>query len=78
MRHLREIKDLPVSELTDEEIVKAAMHRLGANAAMLVYSDENQTYFIGRYRKGGRMVLRQLQSAWEERFGKLNRIEQED
>lgn len=78
MRHLREIKELPVSELTDEEIVKAAMHKLGANAAMLVYADEEQTYFIGRYQKGGQMVFRQLQSAWEERFGKLDRVEKDD
>lgn len=78
MRQLREIKNLPVSELTDEEIVKAAMHRLNANAAMLVYADGDNTYFIGRYRKGGRMILRKLQSAWEERFGKLDRIEEDN
>lgn len=77
MRHIRDIKNLPVSELTDEEIVKATMHRLQAKATLLVYADDDNTYFIGRYRKGGRMVLRQLQIAWEEKFGKLNKIEKD-
>ena len=77
MRHIRDIKDLPVSNLTDEEIVKAAMYRLQAKAAMLVYADEENTYFLGRYKQGGRQILRQLQLAWEGRFGKLNRIEKE-
>ena len=48
MRHINQIKRLPVSELTDEEIVKAARHRLEAKFCALVYLDrEGQAIFLG-------------------------------
>lgn len=78
MRHIREIKNLSISELTDEEIAKAALYRLEAKAVMLVYADNDGMYFFGRYKKGGRSILRQLQIAWEEKFGKLQRIDKEE
>lgn len=79
MRHIREIEKLPISELSDEEITKAALHRLNSNAVMLVYNDtsNNRMYFIGRYKKGGSHLLTSLKQAWEERFGKFNKIEEE-
>lgn len=77
MRHIREIEKLPISELTDEEIAKAALYRLNAQAVMLIYLDqEGQSYFLGRYKKaGGRSFIRHLLLAWEEKFGgKLKKI----
>ena len=47
---------------------------------MMVYEnpDDLKLIFLGRYRKGGRLMLRQLQIAWEEKFGKFNNIEEEE
>ncbi len=80
MRNVPEIRNLPVSELSDEEIVKAAMDRLKTNSVMLVYNDmKDQRYiFLGRYKKGGRLMLRQLQIAYEDKFGKFKKIEEEE
>lgn len=78
MRNIREIRTLPISELTDEEIVKATMDRLKARCVMLVYEDnENRISFLGRYKKGGYLLLSQLKKAWEEKWGKLTKIEEE-
>lgn len=78
MRNIREIRTLPISELTDEEIVKATMDRLKAKCVMLVYEDnENGIAFLGRYRKGGSLLLNQLKKAWEDKWGKLTRLEEE-
>ncbi len=80
MRNIRDIRSLSVSELTDEEIVKAAMDRIKTRSIMMVYEnpDDLKLIFLGRYRKGGRLMLRQLQIAWEEKFGKFNNIEEEE
>jgi len=79
MRHIREIKDLPISELTDEEIVKATMYRLNTKAVMLAYDDpeRNRWVFLGHYKKDGRTMLTQLSRAWEEKFGKFKKMEEE-
>jgi hypothetical protein len=76
MRHIREIKNLPISQLTDEEIVKAAMYILKSKAAMLVYQDSESLdlIFLGRYRKDGYQVITALRKAWSEKFGKLIKI----
>lgn len=80
MRNIREIRTLPISELTDEEIVKATMDRLKTRSIMLVYEDPDDLRIIllGRYKKGGRLMLRQLQIAWEEKFGKFKKLEEEE
>ncbi len=76
MRHISEIRDLPISQLSDEEIAKAAMHRLESKALYLVYQDEKEgLIFIGRWRGGGSKSITALKQAWEERFGKLHKIE---
>lgn len=79
MRNIRELRALPISELTDEEIVKATMDRLNTRSIMLVYEDPDdlRVIFLGRYRKAGRLMLRQLQIAWEEKFGKFKKLEGE-
>jgi hypothetical protein len=75
MRNIRDIRDLPISQLSDEEIAKAAMYRLGTRAVYLVYHDGNGLIFIGRWREGGSKFITALRQAWEENFGKLHKIE---
>lgn len=79
MRNIREIRKLPVSELTDEEIVKATLDRLQTNSVLLVYNDvENRKIvFLGRYKKGGLQMQNDLKYAYEDKFGKLTKIEEE-
>jgi len=77
MRHIREIYNLPISELTDEEICKAAMKRLKTKSILLVYDDEESKkwIFLGKYKKGGSLMHTRLKEAWETRFGKFKKIE---
>ncbi len=77
-RHIRELRTLPISEMTDEEIAKAACDRLGAKTLLLVYDDGEQCAFLGRYKKGGYHLLTCLQRAWEEKFGKFKKFECEE
>lgn len=46
MRKLSEIMKLPISELSDEEICKAAHHRLKTKMTMLVYVGDDRTVQI--------------------------------
>ena len=78
MRHINEIKNLPVSELTEEEILKVAVKRLGTKAAMLVYESENRLVFLGRYKKGGYHFLTWLKNAWEDKFGKFKKMDEDN
>lgn len=76
MRRINEIKNLPIAQLTDEEIVKAAMHRLGARAAGLIYEDiEGHAYFLFRYKnRNGAKFCAQMKTAWEDKVGKLRHV----
>lgn len=75
-RHIREIKDLPISQLSDSEIVKAAMYRLEAQAVALMYVDkEGKSYFFTRWRhKAGKPFVNMWLQAWGKLFGKMTRI----
>ena len=74
-RHIKDIENLPISQLSDEEILKVAFKRLGTSAAMLVYESENRLVFLGRYSipKKGYHFLSQLKKAWEKEFGKFKK-----
>lgn len=75
-RHIKVIIDLPVSQLTDEEIAKAACKRLGAKMAALIYLDEDgHSYFLSHYADpvGAKFWTACLQ-AWEKMFTKVRRI----
>lgn len=76
-RHIHKIKDLPISQLSDEEIVKAAMHRLKTQSILLVYDDveSNKWIFLGRHKKGGEVMQNRLRKTWEEKFGKFKKVE---
>jgi hypothetical protein len=47
---------------------------------MLVYDDEenNKWVFLGRYKKGGLLMMKRLREAWEEKFGKFKKMEEEE
>lgn len=51
-RNIRILRELPISEMTDEEIVKAAMDRLKSKTVMLGYLDEGRWIFHWRYKRG--------------------------
>jgi len=76
MRRITEIMHLPISQLSDEEIVKAAMYRLGARAAGLVYEDtEGQGVLLFRYKnRSGSKFCQKMKTAWEDRVSKLRHI----
>lgn len=60
-RHIRVLRELPVSEMTDEEIVKAAMDRLQTKSAMLGYlNDDMRWQFIYYHKNGYRAAVRGL------------------
>ena len=66
-----------LSDKTDEEIAKAAMHRLNAKFAAIVYLDsEGNCYFIERHKnKEGRIFWLMLIRAWGKYFGKLKKLD---
>ena len=68
--------NLPISELTDEEIAKATMYRLNTKYLMFIYEDSesNNMIFITRWKKDGRAVVSQIKKAIEEKFGKIKPI----
>ena len=80
MRHIKEIKDLPISQLSDEEILKATLYRLEAKAAVLVYLDrDNHSWFFYRYKKrkgifGGDRWCTLLINAWKDYFKEPKRV----
>lgn len=80
MRNIREIRTLPVSELSDEEILKAAVDRLKCKAAVFMYQspDNNNMIMLGRYRAGGYPIITNIKHALEAVFGKFKKMEYED
>jgi hypothetical protein len=75
MRNIKELLNIPVSEMSDEEILKCAVKRLDTKAAMLVYESEGRLIFLGRYKTGGYHFLTMLKKAWENEFGKFKKVE---
>lgn len=66
---------MPISQLSDEEILKAALYRLEAKAAALVYLDrEGHAWWFYRYKNrkgifGGHRFCTMLIQAWESHIG---------
>ena len=79
-RHISVIRNLSLFELTDEEIVKVVRERLQTTAIMLCYLDEDsgRFVFLARYKNKGRIYIAQLRQAWEERFGKFKKIDEDE
>jgi len=62
-RHIKDLRIIAISDMTDEEIVKAALDRLKTRALLLVYDDGERWVFLGRYKKGGLQMLNVLKTA---------------
>lgn len=64
MRHINEIYNLPVSQLSDEEILKAAAKRLGSKMVALIYKgDDDTTYTLWRFSdKEGRRYWNRIET----------------
>lgn len=78
-RHIRILRELPISEMTDEEIVKAAMDRLNTNSVMLAYLDEGRWNFIHWYRSGFYPHVKALIEYMDKWFGcKATKIGKEE
>lgn len=75
MRNIKELRKLPISELTDEEIAKAAMDRLGAKMVALCYLDQGgQSYFIVRIKDNeGKVFWNKMKAVWENVVGKVKK-----
>lgn len=78
-RNIRELRNLPISEMTDEEIVKSAMDRLQVKTIMMGYLDEGKWIFHWRYKKGCLPFITGLKHHIEVWFGcKLLKIGEDD
>lgn len=77
MRHIKEIEKLPISDLTDEEILKCTVKRLNTKAAILIYEDEGNITSLWRYKKTGYPYLTQVKKVLENAFGKFKSIEKD-
>ena len=51
-RSIRILRELPISQVTDEEIVKAALDRLQSKSVMLGYIDDGRWIFQWYYKIG--------------------------
>jgi len=80
MRNIRELRNLPISEMTDEEILKAAVDRLKTNAAMLVYDDaeSNKWIFLSRSKNGGSALITRMKKVCESVFGKFKSLNEDE
>jgi len=76
-RNIKILRSLPISEMTDAEIIKAAVDRLNAKAGMLVYFDQesNRYIFMSQWKSDGYHLISDLKKAWEAKFGKFLKVE---
>lgn len=78
-RNIRILREIPISQMTDEEIVKAAMDRLNTNSVMLAYLDEGRWNFIHWYRNGFFSHVKELIEHMDNWFGcKATKIGEEE
>ena len=70
MRRISEIKNLPISELTDEEIAKATLYRLRAKGIVMAYMDEDDgAGFLYRWKnKNGKLFCDTLKKIWKDKI----------
>ncbi len=71
MRKISELRNLPVCQLSDEEIVKAARDRLDAKAVIFIYMDQqDQAWSFCRWAstKQGGAIGRKFISCFKNEF----------
>ena len=72
IKNLREIKNSPVSGLTDEEIAKLFFDRFGAEALVMLYMDkQGLKYSFGRLRvnKKTEAFIERINLCFQQEFG---------
>jgi hypothetical protein len=70
-RSIKELRRLPIDELADEEIVRVIRDKFKSQFALIAYESDSNYLFLSAYRGKGNLMIRQLQIAWEEKFGHI-------
>jgi len=69
IRPVKELRKLPIESLSDEEIVTVIRDLFASKFALIAYESKNQYMFLSACKVGGNKFVKQLQTAWEEKFG---------
>ena len=70
-RPTKELRELPIDELTDEEIVRVLRDKFQSRFALIAYESDNEYLFLSAYKGKGKSMIKNLQIAWEEKFGHI-------
>ena len=70
-RPILELIKLPIDELTDEEIVRVLRDKFQSQFALIAYESDNEYLFLSAYKGKGKSMIKNLQIAWEEKFGHI-------
>lgn len=70
-RGIKELRKLPIDELTDEEIVTTIRDLFKSKFALIAYESKGSYLFLSAYSRGGKLMISNLQKAWEEKFGNM-------
>lgn len=70
-RPIKELRELPIDELTDEEIVRVLRDKFQSRFALIAYESDNEYLFLSAYKGKGKSMIKNLQIAWEEKFGHI-------
>ena len=70
-RTILELIKLPIDELTDEEIVRVLRDKFQSRFALIAYESDNEYLFLSAYKGKGKSMIKNLQIAWEEKFGHI-------
>lgn len=73
-KSIAELSNLPISQLTDEEIARVICSTFKSRFALLAYESEGEYLFLSTYASGGKSMIANLQKAWEAKFGKVKEV----
>lgn len=73
-RSILELRELPIDELTDEQIVSIIRAKFKSKFALVAYESDGGYLFVSTYASGGKTMVSNLQKAWEEKFGHIEVI----
>lgn len=73
-RPTKELRELPIDELTDEQIVSIIRAKFKSKFALVAYESDGGYLFVSAYASGGKTMVSNLQKAWEEKFGHIEVI----
>lgn len=70
-RSITELSNLPISEMTDEEIVTTIRDLFKSKFALIAYESKGSYLFLSACSNGGKFMISNLQKAWEDKFGNM-------